>query len=301
MLHLVSSLNPPQTDPEGILELSVLESRLDSRKGPLAVVVVKNGTATIGQTLFQSLPIGKIKALIDSDGKNIPSAPPSMPVEILGLTIVPQVGSTISEKAISVPDIKQSNHETIKSDSQINLILKTDVAGSLEAIRSVLPQEFHIVFSGTGELTENDILQARPVKAIVISFNLKIPSHLEKLAQVEKVTLKNFRIIYELLDYLEEILSPKDTAVITGKAEILADFKINSERIAGCRCLEGNISKSMQIHILRSSQEIGITRIKSLKVGKKDVPLVKSSIEFGAVFSPYIDFKVGDSIIATTG
>jgi translation initiation factor IF-2 len=302
MIHLVTSLNPPQADLQGPLELVVLESRLDSQKGPLATVVVKNGTLNVGQELFQAGLIGKARALIDPEGQNIKSALPAQPVQILGLTLVPEVGTSISDRSVSVVvSMKQSNHEAMNPDSKLNLILRADFAGSLEAILGALPPEVNVLFSGTGDVTENDILQARPPGAQVIGFNSKVSHSISKLAQTEKVTVQTFNIIYELLDYLDKQINSAPVETVVGRAQVLADFKINSDRIAGCRCLEGTISKSAHVRLERAGQVIGSTRIKSLKVGKTDTPLVKSGVEFGAVFAPYVDFKIGDDIIATTG
>jgi len=301
LINLVTSLNQPQADPFGQLELIVLESRLDSKKGSLAIVLVKNGTITIGQELFQNQSIGKVRAMINPDGTNVTSALPSQPLEVIGLSLVPEVGSIISDKVVLQPTTKKPIPESKNSIPGINIIVRSDVAGSLEAILSALPKNIHVLSSGTGDIIENDILQARPAEAQVIGFNTKITTSVSKLAETEKVIIKTFKIIYDLLDYLDKQINQAPTETILGRASILADFKIKSDRIAGCRCSQGVISKSNSIQIERNAQIIGKSRIKSLKVGKNDVPTVKSGVEFGAIFSPYVDFTIGDDIIATTG
>ena len=224
---------------------------------------------------------------------------PSQPVEILGLNLTPEVGSVISDKPVSGPSASQKpKSDTVPSEKKINLIIKADVAGSLEAIVANLPPEVEVITSGTGDINENDILLADTSKSRVIGFNLKPSGSIIKLAETEKVSLKTFPIIYELFDYLNDLLHPEVTEKIKGTATVLADFKINSDRIAGCRCTEGIFTKSDNIRVERTGQVIGTGRIKSLKIGKNDVQSVKPGTEFGAVLSPYVDFKVGDAIIA---
>jgi len=302
LIGLLTELAPATADPEGGLETVVLESRLDPKKGPLAIVIVKNGSLKIGQELFQAQNIGKVRAIINSDGLSVTNAPPSTPVEVLGLSIVPEVGSIISDNPIiSMPNSKQTSHELNKPDSQLNFIIKADVAGSLEAILSHLSPKVNIITSGTGDIIDNDILMARTSNSQVLGFNLKISSSIAKLAETEKVTVKSFSIIYELFQYVDELLHPKVTEQVIGKAKVLADFKINAQRIAGCHCTEGYLDKNSRVRIVRQDQVVGQGRIKSLQQGKAPLEKAKLGSEFGAVFSPFIDFRVGDDIIATTG
>jgi translation initiation factor IF-2 len=299
LVHLVVSMDPPRADVLASLELIVLESHMDSKKGPLATILVKNGTLKTGQDLFQTEKIGKAKAIFDFEGKSLTEALPSQPVEILGLNLTPEVGSVISDKPVSGPSASQKpKSDTAPSEKKINLIIKADVAGSLEAIIAHLPPEIEVIASGTGDITENDILLADTSKSRVIGFNLKPSGSITKLAETEKVSLKTFPIIYELFDYLNDLLHPEVTEKIKGTAAVLADFKINSDRIAGCRCTEGVLTKSDTVRVERSGQVIGTSRIKSLKIGKNDVQSVKPGAEFGAILSPYVDFKIGDAIIA---
>lgn len=303
MINLLASMNPPQSDTEGDLELVVLESKLDSKKGPLAIVLVRQGTLSLGTNLFQDIQIGKARAIINSAGDQVPSALPSDPVEIMGLSQVPEVGSLISNRLHIVPTLTSriSSPAPANSADRLKLIIKADFAGSLEAILSGIDPEVSVVSSATGDLNENDILMARSSGARVIAFNSKLTANLSKLAETENVSVNSFSIIYELFKFIEDLVHPKSTEQVVGKAVILADFKINSDRIAGCRCLEGSIEKSHNIKVLRSGIEVKSTSIKSLHQGKNIVEKVKSGTEFGALFSPYVDFRVGDDIIATIG
>src|SRR3990172_3498372 len=302
MLELLVSLHPPQSDPDLPATAVVLESRLDSQKGPLATVIVKNGTLRVGSAIYQAQVIGKARALIDSDGQNIKQAPPSTPVEILGLNTVPVVGSLISAAPMfptKVPPLEsRGDAGGVTESSGLNIILRADVAGSLEAILNALPPTVTVLSSGTGDITETNISTAKSGAGIVVGFNVKAPASVSKLAEVEKVSIYSFKIIYELLEQIDKLIVQPVVENILGRAQIIAQFKINTDRIAGCKCTEGVINKSHKIKIMRGDILVGETRIKSLKSRKSNVITVKSGLEFGAVFSPYIDFKPGDLIIA---
>ncbi len=304
IITLINSLNPAMADSDADLEATVLESRMDSKKGPLATLIIKNGSLHTGQEVFQTNSIGKARAIIDSDGKTVSVALPSQPVEILGLAHVIEVGSQISnhplQSSVNLANAPRSSGGSVRG-SKLNLIIKADVAGSLEAILAGLPSDVTIVSSGTGDISENDIMLARTSGSEVLGFNVRTPSGVAKLAESEKVSISTFRIIYELFDYLDKKLHPVSTEQILGKAKVLADFKIESEKIAGCKCTEGAIEKGSFIRVERAGQLIGKTKIRSLRQGKTIVERVKIGTEFGAVFSPFVDFKIGDDIIATTG
>ena len=292
MIHLLSSLNPPVADPDGQLEAFVLESRMDSRRGPLATVLIKEGTLHIGQNLFQSGPIGKAKSLTGTDGKPMSQALPSTPVEILGLSAVPPVGSIIaSVPAVSLTTAIPVPSNTINTNADLNIILRADVAGSLEAILAALDPKISVISSGTGEVNESDVMLARSSASRIIAFNVKIPASVQKLAEIEKINILTFNLIYELLESLDKIVHPVIQEKVLGKAQIVAEFKINSDRIAGCRCLEGIISKSDQVRLIRSEKVLGTVKIKSLKSGKTEIQSVKSGAEFGALLTPLLTLK----------
>ncbi len=300
MIDLINSLSPAQADSEAQLEAVVLESSLDPKKGPLATVIVKSGTLSVGSSLFQKAQVGKVRALIDSDGNQIKSALPSTPVEVIGLSKVLEVGSQVSTAPINItplPPLKlRGGGPQVGGD--INLILKSDVLSSQEAILGSLPKGVNVVSASTGDVNETDVATAQTSGATILAFNVKAPSGVAKLAEIDKVQIKFFKIIYELLDSVEKMFASEVIETVLGKATVAAEFKIGPDRIAGCRCTEGVISKGDAIKIQRGETVIGSTRLKSLKTSKTEIPSIKSGGEFGAVFSPYVDFKVGDIIIA---
>ncbi|MDP1743915.1 MAG: GTP-binding protein [Candidatus Amesbacteria bacterium] len=303
MLNLVSEMNPPQADPDGNLEAVVLESRLDPKRGAMAIVVVKNGTLAKGSPLFTNHGVGKIKAIYATTGELVDSAGPSIPVEIFGLSEVIAVGKTIGSQSVSHPVLADA--PKIKNvNGVVRVILKADVLGSLEAIIASLDPQIEIALSGTGDISESDILSAAPQNIPIIGFNVRVSSSAGKLAETEKVKIKSFEIIYELLDYLkvlvQKTLNPRAHEKILGEAEITAEFNMNSDHIAGCKCLTGQINKTNQLHLSRNNEIIQDIRFRSLRSAKSDVNLVKSGIEFGAVFSGTVDFRINDRIIAFT-
>lgn len=296
IINLLSSMHPSQADASAPLEAFVLESRLDSHRGPVAAVIIKNGTVSPGQPLYQSQLIGKVKAIFSSENVSLASALPSAPVELLGLTVVPEVGSLITAVPQTVSPIVVS--PTSARATQFNIILKADVGGSLEAILAALPAGINVLTSATGDVTENDVLTARNSSTRIIGFNIKIPVSVSKLAEVEKVRIDTYKIIYELLKDLDLWLHPLETERVTGRGDVIAEFKIGPDRVAGIRVTEGSFEKSAKIRLLRGDKVVGETKFKSLKQGKTDIPVVKSGLEFGATFSPYLDFKAGDHIIS---
>jgi len=303
LIHLINDLNPAQADPEKPLQAIVLESSLDPRKGSLATLIIKDGTLHQADAIYLGEKlIGKARSL------SVDPALPSTPVEVSGLSEVPPVGSILSTRPsnnttsppplTARPRIESENLRGGVGGGDIEpgvfkIILKADVAGSLEAITYSLPPEVKILLSGTGDITESDILTASPLKIKVLGFNVRVSGSTLKLAEIEKVTVKTFNIIYELLDYVDKLVHPKVTEITTGKAEILAEFKMNGVRIAGCKCTEGQILKGDTVRV--EGREV---KIKSLHLGKTETEKVKLGQEFGVVFNPYIDFKVGGSIMA---
>jgi translation initiation factor IF-2 len=290
IIQLINELNPAQADPEDNLEAIVLESRLDPQKGPVAIVIVKNGSLKTGM----SLPLGKIKALTDTTGQKLTVALPATPVEILGLSQIPPVGSIVSDKVTlnttSIPDNKNK-------EGGIAIILKADVLGSLEAIQASISPEVNVILAATGEIQESDVLLAQTTRAFIVGFNTKVSSSAAKMADIEKIDIRVYKIIYELLDAVELLLHPASRERIIGKATISAEFKFDNLRVAGCKCTEGEMKKNELVRIVRGEEIIGETRFRSLRLGKNETTLVKAGTEFGAIFGPQIDFQSGDGII----
>lgn len=316
LLELMAEVGEIKSEPTAPVEGTVIESRLDKNRGPLASVIVKKGTLHTGDKVYVQREENKIRALIDYQGKPLAEAGPGTPVEILGLSLVPPVGSKLTSTPVSVQGEAlhtQSQRAGGQSSSQgatqsLNLILKADTLGSLEAITALVPGNVNLIGSATGEITEADILLAKSTKAIILGFNSKISSPAQKLAETEKVLVRTYKIIYELLDELKDaaagMLEPETKEEILGLGEIIAEFPYEKARVAGTKVTDGRIAKGDRVRITRGKNEdgnnniIGEAKIKSLRIGKEEVTKVEKGKECGLLLDPEVDFRIGDDIIS---
>lgn len=292
------------------LEGIVIESRLDLRTGPRATVVVKNGKLSLRDTLYAQGEPFKVRTLITDTGAHVAVAGVGDAVEVLGFESVPEVGSVItnlpdgqltSEK--SLPQLKKELHYVPRSDGKLTLtiILTADTQGSLEAILASLPEGITIVAQKTGEPAEADILLAKSTGAIIISFNGKIRSQVARLAATERVMVRNYTIIYELLDELADVLEGKKLAQeeeILGVAEIKGKFPFEKTFAYGVSVTDGRVAKGDKIRIMRNDEAVGEATIASLRVGKTQTSKVEKSHEAGIVLSGSLDIELGDVILS---
>lgn len=309
MILLLAEMTNIKADPEGKLDAVVIESKLDKFKGPLASIIVKNGTLSIGDEITIKDIKGKVKSLINDKGERIEKAIPGTPVEILGFEKVPPVGSKLERKTLEKVEKNLPIEEVARElklpeikEEKLNIVLKVDSTGSLEAIEQSLPENIEVILKNVGEVNESDILLARSSKAIVVGFNVRIPSYVQKLADSENILVRSYQIIYQLIEELEEAAQfveiIEETEKILGKAKIIAKFPGGKYNIAGCKVLEGRIAKSDTIKIVRAEEEIGHGKISSMKHAKEEINKAEVDIECGIVFEPQIDFSIGDMLIS---
>lgn len=339
MIILLAEVEELESHPEKPLDAIIIESEKDKRRGPVATAIVKQGTLKMGDTVFAGTQEFKIRAMFDHLGKLARKAIPGQPVEIMGFKDVPQVGSSITPAKVEPEEEdKKPDKTTKKEDEQpkkkvvrkgtegkgkkakesqkkveedepqeeeekptINLVLKADTAGTLEAIiQSIGQEEISLVGQGIGPVNESDILLAQATEALVIAFNVSTTTTAKRLAGIENITIKRFNIIYELLEYLEKkvlkLLEPTIDEEETGSAKIAMRFEIRGDIIAGCEVNSGKINSGSLVHLERDKKAIADSKIKSLKSGKDNVKTVKAGNECGIVLDPQIDFKVGDVI-----
>lgn len=316
MINLVAEMaelkDESHTDFEGV----VIESSLDRFRGPLASILVKKGKLTVGEQIFSDTASGKVKALINSSGENIKEATVSTPVEILGFVFVPAVGEVVrkGQKPLDQSTQQPSKISPLdllsKTDTtEINLIIKADVAGSLEAIVAALnnlTSESHkvkIIHKETGEINESDVLLAASTKAIIIGFNVKIAKAAEKLAEEDKVMVRNFNIIYELIDELKEgiealIISGQEK--ILGRGKIIAQFDTSHGQIAGTKITEGRLAKGDRVAIYRGEERLTEARIKSIRHLNNEISTAKENEECGILLTESLEFAIGDIIVAVS-
>jgi len=307
MILLTVEMEDLKADPEGNFEACVIESKADKLCGPLVNLIINNGSLRKGDEILADGVWAKVKMLRDEWGKIKEIALPADPVQVLGFSGLPKVGSIVTgagspQERASLGSQNEPGSKIEAEEGVLKIILKADVSGSLEAISNSLPEKIFILEKSVGEITESDVLKAKTLNAEIFGFGLSLNSGVKKLAETEKVSIRTYRIIYDLLKELEEISSGKANLEkkrkILGKAQIVAIFEMKGDKIAGCRLEEGKINKSSLVLLKRGEEEIGETRITSFKEGKQDINEVTEGMEFGAVFSDKLDFQPGDMLIS---
>jgi translation initiation factor IF-2 len=256
--------------------------------------------------------------MVDELGNQVKDAPPSKPVEVLGFSKLPTIGAVIFTQPQIAPELKEVIKQakpTIEADliaamaisdkKKLKMILKADTAGSAEAIRESLPKEgIDILRTELGDISEADILDAKASGAVVVGFNLKLSSNIEKLARVEKVIVRTYRIIYELIKELTEVAEGMEEVLFVerelGGGVIIAEFPYEDTRIAGTKITSGRLARGDTVRIMRGESEIARAKIKSMRKGRDDVTKVEAGVECGVQFDKKVDFTLQDGIIAVT-
>ena len=306
----------------------VIEARLDKGRGPVASVLVQNGTLHIGDFIIAGTACGKVRAMINDRGEKVKKAGPSMPVEILGLADVPEAGDELAAldeklaKTIAEKRIEKQRNELMRSKKvslddlfnqinegdikELNILIKADVQGSVEAVSSSLlglnknesEVRVSIVHSGVGAVTESDVMLASAANALIIAFNVRPDANARKLADTEKIDIHTYRVIYEAIDDIQAamkgMLAPKYKEVIQGKVEIRQVMKFSKALVAGSYVLEGKVCNNSKIRIIRDNIVLYEGQIESLRRFKDDVKEVATGYECGITIDNYRDFKEGD-------
>ncbi len=308
-----------KADPEAPLQAVVIESTKDPHRGAVASVIVQQGTLKVRQDIENDEVSGRIRSLIDENGKQLQEVTPGSPAEIVGLKDVPAVGSMIFE-AGNRPVVTESEAETLEEqanqDSELNfdylleekprlkLIIKADVEGTLEAILQNIDEEsVELIDSGVGDVTENDVEYARTAGATILAFHIKVSRRLKETAKNQGVKIREYDIIYKLIEDLQKqmlkLLEPTIDEVVTGEAEILQIFEMKGARIAGSRVKTGEIKRTDKVHLKRNDEIIKDPTIAGMMHGKEEIQSVKAKNEFGITFkNKKLDFQVGDTLVA---
>ncbi|MDA8671244.1 translation initiation factor IF-2 [Candidatus Pelagibacter bacterium] len=318
-----------KTDFESKATGIVLESKIDVGRGPVATIIVTTGTLKRGDFFVSGLKWGKVRAIIDDKGKNINEAPPSAPVEILGINGAAKSGDdflvvdnekeakTLSEnRAQESKDAKnpltfatQDSAFSDNSAEELNLIIKSDVHGSSEAIKNAISQIKHdevkpkIILADIGMVTETDVTLAKASNAVLIAFNVKPSKEAKKLAENEKIKISSYNIIYEVLDYIKQkmsgLLSPDIQETVIGTAQILEIFKVSGAgKVAGSKVMEGEITTASDVRIIRDGAIIYTGKVGTLFREKNQVKQVSNGQECGITVKDYMDFQKNDTIEA---
>lgn len=319
-INLVSELHGVQADAQAPLEAVVIESSKDSKKGVVATVIVKNGTLSLRQDIFANDAEGRVKKLTDATGNDLKEVLPGFAAEIIGFKDVPAVGSIVKdstreyaqeeseelveEKPNLYSDIDFSQLVSDAEKPKLNLIIKADVEGTLEAILQVLDTESTtLVSSSVGEITEQDLEMAEATKSLIIAFHIKISNKIKLMAKNAGVKIKLYDVIYKLIEDLQKqmlkLMEPTIDEVVTGEAEIMQIFEMKGEIIAGCKVRTGEIKRADRLHLKRGEEILLDPTIKNMMHGKESIDIAKAKNEFGITFrNKKIDFKVGDILVA---
>lgn len=311
---------------------AVVESKLDPGKGSMATILIQNGTLHVGDPFVCGIYAGRVRAMFDDRGKQMKEAGPSTPCQVLGFDGTPQAGDELAvvedeksareiaskrrmaarerdlraRKSISL----ESTYEGVKNGtiSELNLIIKADVGGSSEAIAASLEKlsnsevKVNIIRKGVGAITDSDILLASTSQAVIIAFHLMPSLSIREMAQKEGVQIKNYRVIYEIIDDIkntvEGLLKPTTREELTGEAEIRQVFKIPKVGIiAGCMVTDGEVDRNSRVHVYRNGVELGQTEVQSLKRHKDNVKSVARGFECGIGLKGYDNLQEGDTLM----
>lgn len=301
-LLLLADLEELRAAPSALLEAPIIEANKDRQKGYLVSAIVKSGTLAIGDTVFTLSATCKVKALYNDVGKSVDSVGPGEPCQILGFNSLPSVGQVISSRQPESVEATPDDQIAEKAENHLNVILKASTLGTLAAIQGSLTPEINVVHGATGDINEGDILLASTTGATVLGFAVKLSNSAARLAEIEGVKVKNFPIIYELLEYLEKkalrILEPSIDEEELGRAKILQLFDINQDRIAGCLIESGTISQGDLVHLVKKDGESKNARVKSIRIGKQELKVVEQGKECGILLFPRLDMSEKDVIIA---
>lgn len=310
---LVAEMEDLKANPKRPATGVVIEAKLDRGRGPVATILVKNGTLKIGNTVVAGTCIGKIRAMIDADGKNVVSVGPSIAVSVLGFDEVPNAGEQvqavdeklskqiIQERKAKAQLDKINNAHAVSLDEfmsqttdikNLNVIIKSDVQGSLEALENSLNAikndevKVHCIHGGVGSITETDILLAQASNAKIVAFNVKVEGKIAKLAEKSDVSIKEYKVIYDVIDDInvavKALVKPKYKEVVIGHAEVRMVYKITgSGLIAGSYVKDGAVRRNAFARIMRNGEMIESTKIESVKVFKDDVKEVTEGFECG--------------------
>ncbi len=313
----------------------VIESRLDPKKGIVATIINVTGTIRIGDPFTVGAAHGKVRAMLDDKGARIEELKPSQPAEVLGISgEVPTAGDVLKvveneKEARHVADKRKLNRReealshqkhvsllSLKSQvdqkmlKNLNVVLKTDVFGSMQAIKDSLERlstsevAIQMLHTGIGNITESDVLLAKASSAVILGFHVDVDTKVEEAAKASDVEIRNYKIIYDLLEdvraAMSGLLAPEIVETVTGRAEIQQIFDLSSGKVAGSLVREGKLTRNQVVRLMRGKEVVGNGKITGLKRFKEDVKDVEKGIECGILLEGFKDFRVGDVVEAIT-
>ena len=326
---LVAELKELKANPNRAGKGIVIEARLDKGRGPVATLLVQNGTLKTGDTIVAGMSVGRVRVMSNDRGQRVETAGPSVPVEITGLVDVPQAGDTfdaVSDERLARELVEQRKREAKEEEfnrfhkvtldnlfasinqgemKELDIIVKADVQGSVEAVRQSLEKlsndevKVKVIHGGVGAISESDVMLANASNAIIVGFNVRPDPVAAEVAERDGIDMRMYRIIYDCIEEIEAaikgMLAPKYREVILGRVEVRNVFKLSSAgMIAGSYVLEGKVTRNAQIRVVRDGIVITEDSISSLKRFKDDVKEVAQGYECGIGLEKFNDIKEGD-------
>lgn len=332
-INLVAEMLELKANPNRAAKGIVIEAKLDKGRGPVATVLVQNGTLKTGDTIVAGTSVGRVRVMTNENGKVLDSAGPSVPVEIMGLAEVPQAGDTfdaVSDERLARELVEQRKREAKEEEfkqyqkvtldnlfssisqgdmKELNIIVKADVQGSVEAVKQNVEKlsndevKVKVIHGSVGAINESDVMLANASNAIIVGFNVRPDPVAAEIAERDGVDMRMYRVIYDCIEELEAaikgMLAPKFREVVLGRAEVRNVFKLSSAgMIAGSYVLDGKITRNSQIRVVRDGIVIFEDAIASLKRFKEDAKEVASGYECGVGLEKFNDIKEGDILEA---
>lgn len=302
LILLVNDLHqkPSEISSNSPFSAIVIESKQDPKSGPKATAIIKNGKISVRDEITTGEVAGKVRSLISDSGKQVTEATVGEGVEILGFERVPEVGSQVYKGMEKKEEEKTEKRPAKNEEGIISIILVADTFGSLEAIYASLPPKINVILKKTGDITSADVLLAKSTGSLVLGFNIKLKPDVVKLALTEKVLVKNYTIIYEMLDEIKDVVDGKALSLLEevyGTAQVLAEFPFDKNKVMGIRVLEGRVAKGDKARIERGDEVVGEGYVNSVRVGREQTSKVEAGSEAGIIIGPAIDFELGDMVI----
>ena len=333
MVTLTAEMCELKANPKRPAQGTVIEARLDKGRGPVATLLVQNGTLKQGDIIIAGTSVGRVRAMMNDKGQKITEAGPSVPVEITGLSEAPGAGATFNavaderlarelveqrkaeeKAAASAPSAKVSLEDLFSQIQAgemktLNLIVKADVQGSVEAVKSSLEKlsneevRVQVIHGGVGAINESDVMLAATSKAIIVGFNVRPDSAARDSIARNDVDVRMYRVIYDAINEIEAalkgMLDPKYREVVLGHAEVRQTYKVSSVgMVAGCYVQDGKLQRSSQVRIVRDGVVIHEGELASLQRFKDSVKEVQAGYECGLSVEKFNDIKVGDIVEA---
>jgi len=326
---LVAEISELKADPDRPAQGTIIEAELDPSRGPMATTIIQTGTLKVGNVVIAGDTWGRVKAMFDEKGQRLQKAGPSTPAKIMGLSEVPHAGDVLKvvadeRAAREEMESREREHATAAQRAatleafsgdvaagkakELNVVLKADVQGSVEAVQQALEglsserARARVIHSGSGKISESDVMLARASQAIVIGFNVRTETGAVRVADSEGVDIRHYSVIYQLIEDIERaltgIMEPIIHEVVDGHAEVRAIFRVRGGRVAGCMITDGLIRRNSQVRIKRGEEVLRTSRVSSLRRFQEDVREVQAGLECGVGAEGFSDFQEGDVIEA---